>query len=69
MATIPGGAVAIHGYAEIKSKFDAEFRRFSLDKSRYVHTSATRYLGTYTLGTCGRRRGWNAWKDGRRRGQ
>ena len=36
MATIPGGAVAIHGYAEIKSKFDAEFRRFSLDKSRYV---------------------------------
>ena len=40
MATIPGGAVAIHGYAEIKSKFDAEFRRFSLDKSRYVHTSA-----------------------------
>jgi len=35
MATIPGGAVAIHGYAEIKSKFDAEFRRFSLDKSRF----------------------------------
>ena len=39
MATIPGGAVAIHGYAEIKSKFDAEFRRFSLDKSRYVHSA------------------------------
>ena len=25
-----------HGFVEVKSKFDAEFRRFSLDKSKYI---------------------------------